>query len=319
MVGDGPLGVQGQVELVGPAEFEAGLGEGVVAALGGGVALGQVGGVGGDLVGHHALAHIVTVGQPQVLLGGHIAQQGATVPTDHGRPDGAGQVVVPRGDVGHQRPQGVEGSLVAPFQLAVHVLANQVHGDVAGPLVHDLHVEGPGPASQVALGPQLGELGLVVGIGNAAGPQAVADAEGHVVAGHDLADLVPVGVRKVLAVMGQAPLGVDGPAAADDAGDSLGGQRHVAEQQPRVNGEVIHSLLGLLDQRVAEDLPGQLLGLAFDLLEGLVDGHRADGHRAVADDPLAGFVNVAPGGQVHGRIRSPADRPDHLLDLLVDR
>jgi len=41
-------GVEAEVELVFPAELEAGLGEGVVAVLGAGVAFGEVGGVGGE-------------------------------------------------------------------------------------------------------------------------------------------------------------------------------------------------------------------------------------------------------------------------------
>src|SRR3546814_5458145 len=73
-----------------------------------------------------------------------------------------------------------------------------------------------------------------------------------------------------------------------------------------------------LDQSVAEDLPGQLLGAPVDLLQRLVDRHRADRHRRVADDPLAGLVDMLAGGQVHHRVAAPADRPDQLLDLLGD-
>jgi hypothetical protein len=48
-----------------------------------------------------------------------------------------------------------------------------------------------------------------------------------------------------------------------------------------VDGEVVHALLGLLDEGVAEQLPGEVLGLAVHLLQGLVDGHGADGHGAL--------------------------------------
>jgi len=41
-----------------------------------------------------------------------------------------------------------------------------------------------------------------------------------------------------------------------------------------VDGEVVHTLLGLLDQRVAENLPSELLGLAVDFLERLVRSAR---------------------------------------------
>ena len=61
-----------------------------------------------------------------------------------------------------------------------------------------------------------------------------------------------------------------------------------------MDGEIVDPLLGLFDQRVAEDLPGQVLGNAADLFQRLVDRHGADRHRGVADDPFADVVDVAP-------------------------
>ncbi len=58
--------------------------------------------------------------------------------------------------------------------------------------------------------------------------------------------------------------------------------------------------------------------LPFDLFERLVDRHGADGYRAVADDPFAGFVDVAAGGQIHHRVAPPADGPGHFLDFFLD-
>src|SRR6185503_19505684 len=79
------------------------------------------------------------------------------------------------------------------------------------------------------------------------------------------------------------------------------------------------ALLGLLDQRVAEDFPGQLLGLAVHLFQRLIDRHRPDRHRAVAHDPFARLVDVLAGGKIHHGVGAPADRPGHLVDLLADR
>src|SRR5690606_29595861 len=42
-------------------------------------------------------------------------------------------------------------------------------------------------------------------------------------------------------------------------------------------------------------------------------------HGAVANDPLAGFVDVLAGGQVHDGIRTPADAPGQLGHFLLDR
>ncbi|MCY1209424.1 hypothetical protein D9M72_210740 [compost metagenome] len=117
----------------------------------------------------------------------------------------------------------------------------------------------------------------------------------------------------------QAPLGHDRTATRDDAGDTVGGQRHVAQQHAGVDGEVVHALLGLLDQRVAEHLPGQVLGDAAGLVQRLVDRHRADGYRRVAQDPFAGFMDVLAGGQVHDGVGAPADRPHHLFHFLGQR
>ena len=72
-----------------PAEVEAGAADGVVVELRGGVALGEVGGVGGDLVGNHANLHVVAVGQAEMLLGRDVAKHRGAEPADHGGADGA--------------------------------------------------------------------------------------------------------------------------------------------------------------------------------------------------------------------------------------
>ena len=72
------------------------------------------------------------------------------------------------------RGPSVERRLLAPLQLLLHVFADEVHRDVPGPLVHDLHVVFPRNLRQLALRLELGELGFIVGVGNRPGPQAVA-------------------------------------------------------------------------------------------------------------------------------------------------
>ena len=55
-------------------------------------------------------------------------------------------------------------------------------GTWPGPSIITWHVVlGPGDLGQLAQGLQLGELGLVVGVGNRAGAQSVAEREGHVI------------------------------------------------------------------------------------------------------------------------------------------
>ena len=316
--GAGGDGVEGQIELIFPAELEAGFAEGVVAVLGAGVAFGEVGGVGGEFIRDDADFDVFLVGQAEVFLRRDVAEHGAAVPADHGGTDAAGDVVVAGGDVGGEGPEGVEGGFVAPLELLGHVFLDHVHGHVAGAFVHDLHALGPGAVGQLALHFELAKLRLVIRIGNGAGAETVADGEGDIVGGHDVADVVPVGVEEVFLVVGQAPLGHDAAATADDAGHAGGRHGHKAQQHAGVDGEVIDALLRLLDERVAEELPGEVLGLAVHFFQGLIDRHGADGHGAVAQDPLTRGVDVLAGGKVHDGVAAPLGGPAHFLHLFLD-
>ena len=85
-----------------------------------------------------------------------------------------------------------------------------------------------------------------------------------------------------------------------------------------MDGEVVHALLCLLDERVAVDLPRQLFGPAADFFQRLINRHRADGHRRVAQNPLPGGVNVAAGGQIHHGVGAPQGRPAQLVHFFGD-
>ena len=112
---------------------------------------------------------------------------------------------------------------------------------------HDLYVVFPCFGSQFAQGVQLGELGFVVGIGNTAGAQAVAEAERHVVGFHDFADFVEMCVEEVFLMMGKAPFRHNGAAARYDACEAIGRHRYIAQQYACVQGEIVHALFCLLD------------------------------------------------------------------------
>jgi hypothetical protein len=138
-------------------------------------------------------------------------------------------------------------------------------------------------------------LRLVIGVGGRTGAQAVAEREGDVIGLHDLANLVKPLVEEALAVMGEAPFGHDRAAAADDPGDAFGGQGDVGQADARVDREIVDALFGLLDQRVAVDLPRQVFRYPSHFLERLIDRHGADRHGRVAHDPFARVVDVAAG------------------------
>ena len=78
----GGVGVEREVELVAPAEFEAGAAERIIAKLRCGVALGEIGGVGGELVGDDADLHVVAVGEAEMLFGRDVAKHRRAEPAD---------------------------------------------------------------------------------------------------------------------------------------------------------------------------------------------------------------------------------------------
>ena len=166
---------------------------------------------------------------------------------------------------------------------------------------------------------EFGELRAVVGVRDRAGTQPVAERERHVVLAHQIANLVEAFVEEALLVMRETPLRHDRAAARDDAGHAVRRQRNEGKPHTGVDREVIDALLALLDERVAIELPRQLHRIAAAFFQRLIDRHRADRNRRIADDPFARRVNVAARRKVHDRVGAPSDRPHHLLDFLLDR
>ena len=97
------VGVETEVELVLPAEFESRLAQGVVTELCAGVALGQVGCMRCDFVSDDAFLHVLFVRQAKVFLGRDVAEHRAAIPANHRCADAAGDVIVAGGDVGRER------------------------------------------------------------------------------------------------------------------------------------------------------------------------------------------------------------------------
>ena len=164
-----------------------------------------------------------------MFLGGYVAEHSTAIPADVGGSDGGGDVIVAGGDVGGQWPEGIEGGFVAPLDLLLHVFLNEVQGNVAGAFVHDLAAFFPGTGGEFSLDFELGELGVVVGVGNGAGAQAVTNREGDVVGGADVADVIPVLVEEAFLLVGDAPFGHDGATTRDNAGHAFGGVGHEAQ------------------------------------------------------------------------------------------
>ena len=119
--------------------------------------------------------------------------------------------------------------------------------------------------------------------------------------------------------MSETPLGHDRTAATDDPGGSLRRHRDIRQSYTCMNREIVDTLFSLLDERIAEDLPGEFFSFAANLLQRLVDRHCADWHRRIANDPFACGVNILSSGEIHHCVRATSDRPAHFFNLFIDR
>ena len=79
-------------------------------------------------------------------------------------------------------------------------------------------------------------------------------------------------------MMRKAPLRHDATTTRNNARHAIGGKWNKAQQHASVNREIIHALLGLLDEGVAVNFPSEIFGLAADFFEGLINWHGSDRH-----------------------------------------
>ena len=157
-----------------------------------------------------------------------------------------------------------------------------------------LYIVFPRNLRQFAQRAQLGKLRFVIRIRARAWTQAIAQREGHIVGFHDVANILKMRVEEIFLMMRNAPFGQNRAAARDNAGATIDRHRDEWQTQTRMNGEVVHALLRLLNQGVAEDFPSQILGNTADFFQCLVNRYGANRHGAVANDPVARGVDILP-------------------------
>ena len=269
----------------------------------------------GDLVRHAALLDVVFLRQSEVLFRSHVTQHAGTVVGGGRRSNAAGDVVVTWKDVGHQWPEHIKRSTVTKRPLQLHVVFDLVEGHVSRTFDHDLHALPPGALSEFAERFEFGQLRAVRRVGKPAGTKAVTDGERDIVLAHDVADVFPQSVGRVLFVVRDHPLGEQRSASAHDADQSILHVLQMSKTDARVNREVVNSLLRLMLQHLQDVVFGEVLDLPAD--DHRVDRHGSDRNVTVANNGLAAFVEVTAGRQVHHRVGFPPLSPLQLLDFLV--
>src|SRR5260370_30340605 len=212
-----PLGIEAQIKLIVPTKFEARLRERVVPKLRPRPTLCQIGRMRGNFVTDDARTNILFIRKTKVFFGSDIAEHGCPVPSNLSSTDRARDVIVAGGDIGDERPQGVEGSLETVPKLFVHIFLDALHRYVTGTFDHHLYVMVPSAFCQLAECAQFGELGFIVGVINRAGAKTIAQTERNVISLHDFADFIELRVQEILLMVSKTPLGHDRTASSDDS------------------------------------------------------------------------------------------------------
>ncbi len=120
----------------------------------------------GDFVGNNAFLHIVSVRQSEMFFRGYVAEHCASEPPDHRGTNTACDVIVAGSDVGRQWTERIKRSLIAMFELQIHILLDKVHRDMSWSLNHDLTIMVPSDFCEFTKRFQLCELRLIVRIGD---------------------------------------------------------------------------------------------------------------------------------------------------------
>ena len=228
-------------------------------------------------------------------------------------------MVVAGGDIGDQRSQHIEGGSHADALLHLHVGGDLIQGHMAGAFHHHLHIVRPCALGQLAQTYQLFDLAHVGGVSQTAGTAGIAQRDGHVMLGADLADLVKVLVEGVLVAGHAHPRKHQRTAAAHNVhlalvlADLLDGLAGNAA----VQGNKVHTVLCVQAYHIDEVLCGQLSQIALVVDDRIVHRHSADHHRALVGQLLAEGLGVAVAGQVHNGLCAHVHGAHHLLHLDV--
>ena len=198
-----------------------------------------------------------------------------------------------------------------PF-LELHVGGNLVVGNMSRAFHHHLYPFGPGTLGQFAQVQQFLDLGPVGGVCQAAGPAAVAQADGYIIFGADVQDFIVEFVEGIFLPVVEHPAGqertapadnVHFPAFVDQVVEALAGEA-------AVHGHEVSPVLGLLfhygENVVLVHFRHFAMGLD-GLDRGLINGDGAHHDGGMFNDGLPGGVDVVAGGQIHHRISSGVD------------
>ena len=210
-------------------------------------------------------------------------------------------MIVARRDVGDERPQHVEGCVVAQALLQLHVGGDLVERHVARALHYHLHARIPCAAREFADLDELGDLPRVGGVVGGPGAHGVAQADGYVMLVQDGQHLVVELVEGVLVAGGLHPGEDERPAAAHDVREAarLAEALDGATVHARMDGDEVHAVLGMRAHHVEEVLCRDGDERLLQIADGVVHRHGTDHRRRLLHEGAPERGRLAAVRQIH--------------------
>ncbi len=115
-----------------------------------------------------------------------------------GAADGRRNVIVARGDIGHERSQYIERCPVTDGLLHLHIRRDLIHRHMSRSFDHDLHILLPGALRELPKPDQLSDLRCIRRIGKAPRPAGITKRDRHIIFPTDIENLIEVFIKRIL-------------------------------------------------------------------------------------------------------------------------
>ena len=153
---------------------------------------------------------------------------------------------------------------------------------------------------------------------NTARTQTVSQRDCHIIFATDVANVIEVGIEETLLLMHRAPFGNDTSTTAHHPRKSSLREVHILKADTTMDREIIDTLLGLFDERIAEKSPCEILNLSTRFFKGLIHRNGTHGHRTVARNPFTRLRDIIARRKIHQCVAAPFAAPYSFLHLLFN-
>ena len=189
---------------------------------------------------------------------------------------------------------------------------------MARPLDHHLHTTRATAVDEFAENVELAKLCGIACVGQAAGPQAIAKRNSHIVFDKNIKNLIPMRIKRILDLVLHHPFGHNRAAAGDDAHDALHRNRNVLEEETRMERHEVDALFRLRTNDIEKEGRIHLGDIPFQARDRLIDGHCAKRLRARVQHSLSnGLQIVGANREIHHEISSGVEGDLQFLKLVA--